>query len=143
MFFSKWQCFILVNPWLFYMGKICTNYLYISWTNAFLVIFIQSCHDIMLCPGQPRFHTGQGSKFSLLFIIWNFLVNDLIQHTISLDVINLLTGPCFYRWTESLLIITGTKNVFIYLFIFICFKYHQDILYICSLDLQFYLVHLA
>lgn len=92
----------------------------------------------MLCPGQPRFHTGQGSKFHFVdhYFIKRYLVTNF-SHTCtrsSLDVNHFVEWPLFYQWTESLLLINSKSRIYLFIYIYL-FQYHQAILYIGSLDI--------
>lgn len=55
-------------------------------------------------------------------------------HDLAWMLIILLNGPCFVNGQRVCYLLT-VKVVFIYLFIFICFQYHQAILYIGSVDI--------
>lgn len=130
----------MVNPWLFYMAEVWALNLYIIWTKCIPDHFssnpvIMSCCalvSLVFIPGRDQ------SSLCCSLLYKNYLVTNFSQHTNKLGcyIICWMTHLFFFINEQSVCYILMVKSgiLFINLFIFICFQYHQYILYIGSLD---------
>lgn len=122
------------------MAEVWALYLYIIWTKCipdhFLFHQILSLYHVV--PWSASFSHRAGIKVHFVdhYFIKRYLVTNF-SHTCtrsSLDVNHFVEWPRFINGQRVCYLLT-VKVVFIYLFIFICFQYHQAILYIGSLDI--------